>query len=141
MLPLRSSALSFSYLLTEFFLSLKAEFINPFNPDEIDITANFTSPIGKNFLIHGFYNYSFGSLWNVRFSPDETGKWKYAITVKDKSGQVSSESKPSLQFLLLTMGLYKLHQINAISNTGTELVFMVWAFGITMDILGLTAAA
>jgi hypothetical protein len=77
----------------EIFLSLKAEFINPFNPDEIDITANFTSPTGKNFLIHGFYNYSFGSLWKVRFSPDETGKWKYTINVKDKSGQVTSESK------------------------------------------------
>ncbi|MEP6594710.1 MAG: hypothetical protein ABJA71_02140, partial [Ginsengibacter sp.] len=35
----------------------------------------------------------FGSLWKVRFSADEPGNWKYTINLKDKSGQVTSESK------------------------------------------------
>jgi hypothetical protein len=81
------------YEKLEISLNLKADFINPFNPDEIEIGAHFTSPSGKAWLIHGFYNYSFGSMWKVRFSADETGQWKYTINVKDKTGQVTSDLK------------------------------------------------
>ncbi|MBG0858854.1 MAG: DUF5060 domain-containing protein [Bacteroidales bacterium] len=66
------------------------EYINPFDPEEIDITAIFTSPSGKKWRIPGFYYYSGGTLWKVRFSPDETGVWNYTITVRDKGGEVSS---------------------------------------------------
>lgn len=77
----------------EISLNIKADFINPFNPDEIDITTQFISPTGKKWQIHGFYNYAMGSMWKVRFAPEEKGKWNYTITIRDKSGQVSSESK------------------------------------------------
>src|SRR4051812_34724076 len=60
-------------------LNLKAEFINPFNPHEIDISAIFTAPSGKQWNVFGFYNYSLGSVWKVRFAPNETGKWKYTV--------------------------------------------------------------
>lgn len=66
------------------------EYVNPFDPEEIDITAVFTSPSGKKWKIPGFYYYSMGTLWKVRFSPDETGVWNYTITVKDKGGEVTS---------------------------------------------------
>ena len=66
------------------------EYINPFDPDEIDITATFISPQGKKWKIPGFYYYSMGTLWKVRFSPDETGIWNYSITVRDKTGEVTS---------------------------------------------------
>lgn len=75
-------------------LSIKAEFINPFDPEEIDITATFTSPSGKQWHIPGFYDYSsYVSLWKVRFSPNEVGEWRYIINVQDKNGQTSSEPK------------------------------------------------
>jgi hypothetical protein len=77
----------------EIFLNVKAEFINPFDPNEIDITATFISPTGKQWGIHGYYYYAFGSQWKIRFSPEEIGKWTYTINVKDKKGQVNSESK------------------------------------------------
>jgi len=65
------------------------EYVNPFDPDEIDISADFTSPSGKKWKIPGFYYYSMGTLWKVRFSPNETGVWSYIIRVKDKGGVVS----------------------------------------------------
>jgi hypothetical protein len=66
------------------------EYVNPFDPDEVDITAIFTSPAGKKWKIPGFYNYSMGTLWKVRFSPDEAGVWNYSITVRDKGGEVTN---------------------------------------------------
>ncbi len=66
------------------------EYVNPFDPGEVDITALFTGPSGKVWKIPGFYCYSMGSLWKVRFSPNETGAWKYTITVRDKGGEVTS---------------------------------------------------
>jgi hypothetical protein len=74
-------------------LNIKAEFVNPFNPDEIDIGATFIAPSGKRWNVNGFYNYSYASIWKVRFSANETGKWQYAIKVKDKNGTAASETK------------------------------------------------
>lgn len=74
-------------------LNIKAQFVNPFDPAEIDIMATFTSPTGKQWKIPGFYYYAFFSDWKVRFSPDEKGTWKYKILVKDKTGEISSEEK------------------------------------------------
>ncbi|CAN5336660.1 hypothetical protein BH20BAC1_BH20BAC1_09430 [soil metagenome] len=74
-------------------INIKADFINPFDPDEIDISATFTSPSGKAFLIYGFYDYSSGTMWKLRFAPTETGVWKYVITVKDKTGKDVSDIK------------------------------------------------
>ena len=74
-------------------LNLKAEFINPFNPDEIDISAIFTAPSGKQWNVFGFYNYSYGSVWKIRFAPNETGRWKYTLQVTDKNGKTTSEPR------------------------------------------------
>ena len=74
-------------------LELKCEFVNPFDPDDIDIQALFISPSGKKWNIPGFYNYSMGTLWKIRFSPNETGKWNYTVTVRDKNGEVKSNSQ------------------------------------------------
>src|SRR5450759_55306 len=78
------------YEKLEISFNLNADYINPFDPDEIDVTADFTSPSGKKWLIHGFYDYSFGTLWKIRFSPDETGKWSYNISAHDKNGSATS---------------------------------------------------
>ena len=36
--------------------ALKAEYTNPFDPGQIDITAEFTSPSGQSWSINGFYS-------------------------------------------------------------------------------------
>jgi hypothetical protein len=75
----------------EISLELKCDFVNPFDPDEIDIQAVFTSPSGKKWNIPGFYYFSMSTLWKVRFSPDETGKWNYTVKIRDKNGVVVSQ--------------------------------------------------
>ena len=77
------------YEKLEISLDLKCEFVNPFDPDDINIQAHFTSPTGKKWGIPGFYNYSHGTMWKIRFSPNETGTWNYSVTVRDKNGEVT----------------------------------------------------
>jgi hypothetical protein len=74
----------------EIFLDLNRVYENPFDPDQIDITAIFTSPSGKEWKIFGFYNQSWFP-WMVRFSANETGEWTYLIKTKDRSGKAASE--------------------------------------------------
>jgi Domain of unknown function (DUF5060) len=78
------------YEKLEISFNINAEYVNPFDPDEIDVTADFTAPSGKKWLIHAFYDYSYGTLWKIRFSSAETGKWVYTITVHDKNGSAVS---------------------------------------------------
>src|SRR5690606_32930371 len=61
----------------EISLLLEADYVNPFDPVEIEVTATFTAPSGKTWAIPGFYDYSGGAFWKVRFSPDEQGQWTY----------------------------------------------------------------
>src|SRR5437879_2011950 len=42
---------------------------------DLDLIVEFTSPSGKARNIRGFWDG--GPTWRVRFSPDETGSWKY----------------------------------------------------------------
>jgi hypothetical protein len=81
------------YEKLEISLELKCEFINPFDPDDIDIQAVFTSPGGKKWKIPGFYNLSRSTLWKIRFSPDEIGKWTYSVKVRDKNGEALMEGQ------------------------------------------------
>ncbi len=74
-------------------IDLKAEYSNPFDPDEIDLQAEFTSPSGRKWNIWGFYNpSSWASLWMVRFSPTEKGTWQYVVSVTDSEGTGKSRA-------------------------------------------------
>ncbi|MFC1604604.1 DUF5060 domain-containing protein [Planctomycetota bacterium] len=74
-------------------IDLKAAYNNPFDPDEIDLSAEFTSPSGKKQNVWGFYNpSSWTSLWMVRFSPTETGTWRYVVKVTDSQGTAQSKA-------------------------------------------------
>lgn len=80
---------------------------NPYDPDVIDVYADFTSPNGRTFRAIGFYyeGYNFsenkrvevttrqrgGDGWKVRFTPDLPGQWKLVIHAKDKGGERQSE--------------------------------------------------
>jgi hypothetical protein len=78
---------------------LETEFENPFDPEDIDVSATFTAPSGKTWTISAFYSaisdrsWLSRYAWLVRFSADELGKWTYIIKVKDRNGQVTSETK------------------------------------------------
>ncbi len=74
-------------------LSIEASFENPFDPEDIELSAIFTSPKGKAWTINGYYTTSGWAGWMLRFSPNETGVWKYSVSVKDRNGKVQSETK------------------------------------------------
>lgn len=79
---------------------------NPYDPEVIDVFANFTSPDGRVFRVIGFYyeDYSFKEeeqvevatrqrdrdCWKVRFTPDLPGEWTYEIHAVDRKGKTYS---------------------------------------------------
>ncbi len=93
------------YGLFELRLSPKATFDNPFNPDDLDVHADFTPPEGTSMRVNGFYtqdcvrkveekNESFSvtgePYWAIRFSPNAEGTWRYTVSARDRSGTVRS---------------------------------------------------
>lgn len=75
------------YQKLEISLDIKAVYNNPFDPADIDVQALFTAPSGKTWTIMGFYNYTtWQAVWMIRFAAQETGTWRYQITVRDKNG-------------------------------------------------------
>ena len=74
-------------------IDLEATYANPYDPEEIDLRAEFTSPSGKQWTIWGFYNPSdWSRLWMVRFAPTEKGSWSYVVKVTDREG--TAQSRP-----------------------------------------------
>jgi hypothetical protein len=73
---------------------VNVKYDNPFDPADIDLYALFSSPSGQSIKINGFYDdYKGVNKWKIRFSPRETGDYRYQVYVKD--GSESGESKSS----------------------------------------------
>jgi hypothetical protein len=72
-------------------VELRADFENPYDPDQLDLTAEFKSPSGKATRVAGFYNPGYGGQWMIRFSPTEAGQWSYVVSVRDRQGSAASE--------------------------------------------------
>jgi hypothetical protein len=77
------------YEKLELSVDIKALYHNPYDPDQIDLHAQFESPKGIKWTINGFYD---GKEWKIRFSPNEEGTWKYQVALIDKKG--STKAKP-----------------------------------------------
>ncbi len=83
-------------------------YANPYEPDVIDVYAEFTAPDGRMLKVNGFYyeGYRFeehkgyeksqtdtrSNGWKVRFTPDQEGTWRFAIHATDKKGSVNLDS-------------------------------------------------
>jgi hypothetical protein len=82
------------YEKLELRIEMDAVYRNPYDPDEIDLWAEFTAPSGRVWKIWGFYNpSSWSALWMVRFAPPETGTWRYVVKARDREG--AAESRPA----------------------------------------------
>ncbi len=80
------------YEKVELIIELDAQFGNPFDPDEIDVQVELTSPSGATRRIWGFFNPTTAdSLWMARFSPTEVGQWRYTVCVRDINGAATGE--------------------------------------------------
>jgi len=68
-------------------IDLDATYENPYDPEQVDLRAEFTAPSGRKIAIWGFYNPSgWSRLWMVRFAPTEKGTWSYIVKVTDREG-------------------------------------------------------
>jgi len=74
----------------ELTLDFTATYSNPFDPDEIDVTAEFTAPSGRTVSVWGFYE-PVAEEWRIRFAPTEVGTWRYAVIVRDREGTIRSD--------------------------------------------------
>ncbi len=73
-------------------IDLKATFENPFDPEQVELWAEFTAPSGRVWNIWGFYNpTNWDSEWMVRFTPTEQGEWSYVVKVRDSEGTTETE--------------------------------------------------
>ena len=96
------------FALVELDVDLTAEYVNPFNPDEVKLEGVFKSPAGRTLIVPGFIwqNYrrslekgvekvsSDGPVqWKVRFTPEEIGEYEYFVRVTNQGK--SAESKPA----------------------------------------------
>ncbi len=76
----------------ELHVDLDAAYENPYDPEQIDLQAEFIAPSGKKSVIWGFCNPSQKlNPWMIRFTPTEKGAWQYVVKVKDKEGTVQSQ--------------------------------------------------
>ena len=86
-------------------IDLTASFTNPYDYNQIVVSASFTSPGGTNIVADGFFmqdynlNTTSGSLstngsgeFRVRFAPDQIGNWSFTVSVTDQTGTVTSEA-------------------------------------------------
>ena len=93
------------YEPVEFTLDLRATYRNPFDPDQVAVDAEFTTPSGRTERLPGFYYQGFtaerddgeemlslegGPAWKVRYAPREEGTYRVAFHARDRSGEVAS---------------------------------------------------
>ena len=89
-------------------------YANPYDPDVIDVYAEFTAPDGQVSKVNGFYyeGYRFeqykgyeksqpdsrGNGWKVRFTPNQEGVWHFTLHATDKKGVVRLNSFSNTDF-------------------------------------------
>ncbi|SFA71294.1 Chitodextrinase [Cohnella sp. OV330] len=71
---------------------LSSTYANPFNPDEVDVRAYFTTPGGQTEVVPGFYNSNSSPKWAVRYAPRQTGSYSVYLKVTDGSGTGTSST-------------------------------------------------
>ena len=97
------------YDLMTFPLSLKGTYNNPFNPQDINVQAVFTTPSGATELISAFFQQDFdaiaigdeeeillpkaGNPWKLYYRPRETGKYKFHFLAQDRNKMIRTEDQ------------------------------------------------
>ncbi len=124
-----------------------AFYANPYDPDEIDVRAVFTSPGGRQWLINGFYdNYNNRQQWKVRFSPNETGTWTYHLEASNRTGTgrsigYSFTAVPSAHHGWLHTAEANPHYLEHDDGTGFYGIATYWPWRIDNSESGLGALA
>ena len=95
----------------ELTLDIRGTWDNPFDPDDIDIWADWSSTDGRTRRVNAFWYQPFtrklegqnevvtaagAPSWKLRFTPDGNGTWSYVIHAKDRSGEKTLASQRTL---------------------------------------------
>jgi len=70
----------------EMTFDLSTTYNNPFNPDEADVRAYFTTPGGQTEVVPAFYRSNSSPNWAVRYTPRVTGSYQVTLQVTDANG-------------------------------------------------------
>ncbi len=77
-------------------------YVDPFDGNQVAVSADFKTPDGKTITVDGFYSRDFyrknsstgekimpqgPPFWRVRFSPTKPGTYKYSLRISDKHGK------------------------------------------------------
>lgn len=76
------------YERVELTVDLTATYENPLDSREVALSAVFTAPSGMVWDVPGFWDGK--DAWRVRFTPSETGAWRYTAKVTDRNGSAES---------------------------------------------------
>lgn len=86
----------------EITFDLTGEWDNPFDPDQIKVDAHFYSPDGEEIVVPGFFYQEYhqredgdlekvgAPVWKVRFTPVQTGEYRYQVGVNNKGEKIQS---------------------------------------------------
>jgi hypothetical protein len=77
------------YTKLELTVGLSDTYANPYDPEQIDLSAEFTAPSKKVWKVNGYYD---GTAYKVRFAGNEVGDWSYVVTAKDAKGTAASQA-------------------------------------------------
>ena len=95
------------YEKLELTVELSATFDNPFDPEQVDVRAQFAAPSGRRTEVPGFWCRPYrprgpaeqdppllepdgDPVWKVRFAPVELGEHRFVVTARDRSGETQS---------------------------------------------------
>ncbi|MEM9930427.1 MAG: cellulase family glycosylhydrolase [Bacteroidota bacterium] len=95
------------YNKVELIVSLQATFSNPYDYDDVCLSAKFLSPTGCPYIVDAFFteqfelNHQSGALsqlqaptFLIRFAPPEAGHWTCKLTLRDTEGTSATEALP-----------------------------------------------
>ena len=88
------------YEKLELTVGLTAAFTNAYDPDQVDLWGEFTAPVTnspwhfwhpsappKVWRVNGFFD---GAQWQIRFAPNQTGRWSFVVQARDAGGLARS---------------------------------------------------
>lgn len=93
----------------ELTVKLAATYDNPFDPEQVDLAAEFTTPSKKRVVVPGFFYQPYRHrnpgddarrplldadgepCWKIRFTPTEVGPYVYAVRLRNRFGDVQGD--------------------------------------------------
>ena len=89
------------YEKLELTFDVAGTFDNPFDPEQIDVAADFTTPAGKRIAMPAFLYQEFAHdekgiersgapVWKVRFAPHEPGRYSYQVRANNQGQTLTS---------------------------------------------------